>query len=61
MNLQTNMLPQSTTPQVIKKKLFHTWIPGTRAALFNGKQEQVSKGIPVCIQEAKRNPAMRDQ
>jgi hypothetical protein len=39
--------------------LFPTWIPGTRAALFKGKQ-QVTKDLPTYIRHAKHTPIMRE-
>jgi hypothetical protein len=38
--------------------LIPTWVPGTRAALFHGMQ-QVTRGIPTYIHDAKNTPEMK--
>jgi hypothetical protein len=59
-----NVLADRQANAIYKKPLWRTglfpsWIPGTRAALFHGKQ-QVTKGIPAYIQDAAHTPVMKE-
>ena len=40
--------------------LFPTWIPGTRASLFHGERQVVTKGIPAYTWDAAHTPALKE-